>query len=238
MSDTVLVETVGAVRVLTLNRPEKLNAANVEMQQTLLAELRKLALHKDLRAVVLTGAGRAFSAGGDRDILNQIAAGTVPADMHAQLGRFHVDTIRTMLALELPVIAAVPGCALGYAAGLVAMCDMVVMGSSAYLGDPHVRFGLAATSAAQLIWPLQCSELVAREILMTGRHVMADEALRLGLCNRICADGDERNVAMELAEQFAGMPPAGIAETKRAFNAPLLAEAARLMLPVGAADPA
>ena len=133
-----------------------------------------------------------------------------------------------MLKLEIPVVAAVPGFAVGYAAGLVAMCDVVVMGASAFLSDPHVQFGIPATSAAQLIWPRQCSELLAREILMTGRRVMADEALRIGLCNRVCADGDERKVALEMAEIFAQLPPKGVTETKRAFNAPLLAEAAKI----------
>jgi len=230
MSDTVLSETIGAVRILTLNRPEKLNAANLEMQQELLSELRRLDLHKDLRAVVLTGSGRAFSAGGDRDILAGIAAGTLPPNTHAQLGQVHIDTIKTMLRLEIPVVAAVPGFAVGYAAGLVAMCDVVVMGASAFLSDPHVQFGIPATSAAQMIWPRQCSELLAREILMSGRRVMADEALRIGLCNRVCADGDERKVALEMAEIFAQLPPKGVAETKRAFNAPLLAEAAKIAI--------
>ena len=230
MSDTVLSETIGAVRILTLNRPDKLNAANLEMQQALLGELRKLALHKDLRALILTGAGRAFSAGGDRNILAEIAAGTLPANTHALLGQVHIDTIMAILGLDIPVIAAVPGCAVGYAAGLVAMCDSVVMGASAFLSDPHVQYGIPATSAAQLIWPRQCSELLAREILMTGRKVMADEALRIGLCNRVCPDGDELKQALEIAEIFAALPPKGVAETKRSFNAPLLAEAANIAI--------
>ena len=233
MIDTVISETIGAVRILTLNRPDKLNAANLEMQQELLRELKKLDLHKDLRAVVLTGAGRAFSAGGDRDILAQIAAGTLPPNTHALLGQVHIDTIKAMLSLEIPVVAAVPGCAVGYAAGLVAMCDQVAMGTSAFLSDPHVQFGIAATSATQMIWPRQCSELLAREILMTGRKVMADEALRIGLCNRVCADGDERATALQMAEALAALPAKGIAETKRAFNAPLLAEAAKIALQAG-----
>ena len=232
MSDTVLEETIGAVRILTLNRPDKLNAANLEMQQALLAELRKLRLRRDLRALILTGAGRAFSAGGDRDILSGMAAGTLTGDVHAQLGQVHIDTIIAMLSLEIPVIAAVPGCAVGYAAGLVAMCDQVVMGASGFLSDPHVLYGIAATSATQLIWPRQCSELLAREVLMTGRKVMAEEALRIGLCNRVCADGDERNMALEMAEVYAAMPPEGVAATKRAFNAPLLAEAAKIAIQV------
>ena len=230
MSDTILVETIGAVRILTLNRPDKLNAANLEMQQALLGELRKLGVHKDLRALILTGAGRAFSAGGDRDILAEMAAGTLPASTHVQLGLAHIDTIMAMLSLDIPVRAAVAGCAVGYAAGLVALCDQVVMGASAFLSDPHVEYGIPATSATQLIWPRQCSELLAREILMSGRKVLAEEALRIGLCNRVCADGDELKAALEMAEVFAALPPKGVAETKHAFNAPLLAEAANITI--------
>lgn len=226
---TVLRETIDAVRVLTLNRPEKLNAANLEMQETLLDELRLAAKDKDLRALILTGAGRTFSAGGDRAILEEMAARGRSAD-HEALGRVHIDTIVTMLELEIPAIAAVNGFAVGYAAGLVALCDMAVMGESAFLCDPHVRYGIAATSATQMIWPLRCSELLAREILMTGRNVPAAEALRIGLANRVCPDGEERATALEMAEAFSQLPPTGIAETKRAFNAPLLAEAAKIVL--------
>jgi enoyl-CoA hydratase len=226
---TVLVETVGATRVLTLNRPEKLNAANFEMQAMLLAELRAAAADRDLRALVLTGAGRAFSAGGDRSILQEMAAGTFAGK--EEFGRVHIDTIMTLLELEIPAIAAVNGHAVGYAAGLVALCDVVVMGESGFLCDPHVRYGIPATTAAQMVWPRLCSELVARELLMSGRQVGAEEALRIGLCNRNCPDGDERQVALEVAEGFTSLPRSGIAETKRAFNAPLIAEATRIAIP-------
>ncbi len=225
----VLRETVGAVRILTLNRPDKLNAADFEMQALLVEELQAAAKNKDLRALVLTGAGRAFSAGGDRAILQQMAEGTFTG--RAEYGKVHVDTIRTLLELEIPTIAAVAGPAVGYAAGLVALCDMVVMGKSAFLCDPHVRFGVAATSACQMVWPRLCSEIVAREILMTGRQIGAEEAVRIGLASRVCPDGEERAEAMKLAETFAALPPGGIAETKRAFNAPLLEEAAKIVIP-------
>ena len=123
---TVISETLGSIRVLTLNRPEKLNAANLDMQETLLEELRGVAADSELRALVLTGAGRAFSAGGDREILKELAAGSC-SDREV-LGRISIDTIRTMLELTIPAIAAVNGLAVGYAAGLVALCDQVVMG--------------------------------------------------------------------------------------------------------------
>lgn len=225
----VLRETVGTVRVLTLNRPEKLNAADFEMQAQLVEELQAVARNPDLRALVLTGAGRAFSAGGDRAILQQMAEGTFTE--RDKYGKVHVDTIETLLGLEIPAIAAVAGPAVGYAAGLVALCDMVLMGESAFLCDPHVQFGVPATSACQLVWPRLCSEIVAREILMTGRRVGAEEALRIGLASRVCPDGEERTEAMKLADMFAALPRGGIAETKRAFNAALIEEAAKILVP-------
>jgi enoyl-CoA hydratase len=225
MTDTVLAETCRAVRILTLNRPEKLNAADLVMQRRLLEEIRAVGDDPDVRVLVLTGAGRAFSAGGDREILRQIAEGTC-ADQE-ELGRITLGINRAMLELEIPAIAAVNGLAVGFAAGLVALCDLVVMGRSAFLSDPHVQYGIAATPAAQLVWPHLCSSVIARDILMSGRRVHAEEALRIGLCNSVCEDGGERAAALEMAEPYLALPRGGIAATKRAFNQPLLAEAER-----------
>jgi len=224
--DTLLVENIGAVRVLTLNRPEKANAADIVMQRRILEELEAARADESVRALVLTGAGRAFSAGGDRDILRQMAEGTCN-DMD-ELGHLTMGAIEAMLALEIPAIAAVNGFAVGYSAGLVALCDVVVMGESAFLSDPHVQYGIAGGPATQMVWPRLCSELAAREILMSGRKVMAPEALRLGLCSRVCPDGKELATALEIAGQFTALPASGIAATKRNFNAPLIAEAAKL----------
>jgi enoyl-CoA hydratase len=217
---SVLVEQVDAVRILTLNRPEKLNAADLEMQQRLLARLEDVAADPTVRALIMTGAGRAFSAGGDRETLRQVIEGR--GDQRDALGEVHVGTIRCMLGLSIPVIAAVPGPAVGYAAGLVAMCDIVVMGEAGFLSDPHVRFGIQATTAAQLIWPRRTSEAFARDILMTGRKVEAREAVDIGLANRLCPTGQEMAVAMEIARTFVALPVSGVAATKRAFNRPLL----------------
>jgi enoyl-CoA hydratase len=207
--------------MLTLNRPDKLNAANLEMQEALAAELHRVARDEAARVLILTGAGRAFSAGGDRDILRQMAAGG--ATDHDRLAKVHVDTMRALLGLTIPAIAAVRGPAVGYAAGLVAMCDIVVIGDTGFLSDPHVTFGLAATTATQLIWPRRASEGTVREILMTGRRVSAEEAVSIGLANRRCADGEELATAMKIAEGLVAVPAAGVNATKVEFNRPLLA---------------
>jgi len=226
---SVLAESAGSVRILTLNRPRKLNAADLEMQERLLACLQSVAADADARALVLTGAGRAFSAGGDRELLRQIAAGRL---QHGDaLARVHAGTLRCMLGLSIPCIAAVNGPAVGYAAGLVAMCDVVVMGENGFLSDPHVKFGIAATTATQLIWPRLTSEARARELLMTGREVHAPEAVNIGLANCMCAAGEELATAMAFAEKFAALPPKGIADTKRGFNKPLLQALDELLAP-------
>jgi enoyl-CoA hydratase len=96
-----------------------------------------------------------------------------------------------------------------------------------------VQYGIAGGPATQMVWPRLCSELAAREILMSGRRVGAEEALRIGLCSRVCPDGEERATALEIAEQFTALPASGIAETKRNFNAPLIAQAAALAVEPG-----
>lgn len=230
-SSVVLSETIGTVRVLILNRPEKLNAANLEMQRGLLNALKAASEEPELRALVLTGAGRAFSAGGDRSILQEIAAGESPS--REELGRITVETMETMLRLEIPAIAAVNGLAIGYAAGLVSLCDIAVMGEGAFLSDPHTRYGIAAGPATQLIWPRLCSEAVARELLMSGRRVMAEEAARIGLCNRVCPDGDELKTALEIADEMAALPREGIAATKRAMNETLIEQVSQYAVNTG-----
>jgi enoyl-CoA hydratase len=218
---TVLTETQDTIRILTLNRPEKRNAINMELQQALLAAVRAAAADKALRALVLTGAGSAFSAGADRSLMQAMAAG--PSDLVADLGRVLMDTVRAFLELEIPVIAAVNGFAVGSAAGFVALCDMVVMGENAFMADPHVQAGIAANPVVQAVWPRLCSEVVARELILSGRSVGAAEALRIGLCNRVCPDGEEQAAALAMAEMFTALPATGMAAIKRAFNAPLLA---------------
>jgi enoyl-CoA hydratase len=230
---SVLEESQGAVRILTLNRPQKKNAADLEMQQRLLACLEAVAADISVRVLILTGAGGSFSAGGDREYLRQIATGQL--EQKAELGRVHAATIRCMLRLTIPVIAAVSGPAVGYAAGLVAMCDLVVMGDTGFLSDPHVKFGIAANTATQLIWPRLTSAALARELLLSGRKVGAEEAARIGLANRHCPAGTELATALELARMFTELPLEGIAGTKRALNQPLILDAERALGGDGAA---
>jgi enoyl-CoA hydratase len=218
-------EQRGAVRVLTLDRSDKLNAANLEMQQSLRARVEELASDDTVRAAVLTGAGQAFCAGGDLDMLLRA---NDDAELRAELSRNHRSLLRALLTLPIPVVAAVNGPAVGFGAELAALCDMVVMGRDAYLCDPHVHLGLPPSPGCQLVWPHLASRAVAKELLLTGRRVDAHEALRLGLVNRVVESGTELAAALEIADELAGMPATGIVAAKASFNAPLLEEATRL----------
>jgi enoyl-CoA hydratase len=224
---SVHLESRGTTRIITLNRPHVLNALDVETQERLLFCLRTVEADTDARALVLTGAGRAFSSGGDRTLIRAIAKGTF-TDLDG-LARTSVGTIKCLLTLPVPVIAAVRGPAVGMAAGLVALCDYVVMGEQGYLCDPNVAFGAGPHLECRLVWPLLTSYAVAKELLMTGRKVHAHEALQLGLVSRTCPDGEEVTTALEMVEEFMALPPAGLAAVRRAFNEPLLAQILRLI---------
>lgn len=222
---SVLVESRGPVQILTLNRPAKLNAADLEMQRQLLEQWRHLSGNDQVKAVVLTGAGRAFCAGGDMTLLKGLA--TAPPAVRDELSRINGEMLGRVLGLEMPLIAAVNGPAIGFGAALVALCDVVVMGASAYLSEPHVKYGLPASPAIQLIWPELTSRAVAKELLMTGRRVEAEEALRLGLVNRVVPSGMELIEALAVAELLVSHPPSGVVAVKRAFNDPLIREVRR-----------
>jgi enoyl-CoA hydratase len=226
MSDErVQMEARGAICVLTLNRPEKLNAADLPMQRALVECWQRIEEDDRVRAVVLTGAGRAFCAGGDLSLVQALGAGDDV--LQRELSLIHRQLLTSMLGTDLPVIAAARGAAVGFGAELLALCDIVVMAEGAFLSDPHVTYGLNPSPACQLVWPHLTSVGVAKELLMSGRRVEASEALRLGLVNRITERGEEVTEALRIAAELAAFPTSGVVAVKRAFNRPLVEQARR-----------
>jgi enoyl-CoA hydratase len=223
LEQPVRMEVRGDLRVLTLNRPAKLNAADLALQRSLLELFLAIEADASVRAVVLTGSGRAFCAGGDLSILRELAGEN--EELQQELSHINHELLRCMLELDVPVIAAVNGPAVGFGAALVALCDIVVISEGAFLSEPHVTYGLPASPACQLVWPYLMSRAVAKELLLSGRQVEASEALRLGLVNRVTAPGDLLTEAFRIAEELAALPSSGVASIKRAFNRPLVAEA-------------
>lgn len=221
LPDSVRLESDGTVRIITLNRPEKLNAADYAMQRGFADCWLHIAADPGARCVVITGAGRAFSAGGDASVLEGVSAGV--GDLRAEMSRLTDETLRAVLECPLPVIAAVNGLAIGFGASIVATCDLVVMDEGAYLQDPHARLGLPASPGCALVWPALTSRVAAKELLMLGPRIPAADAVRLGLANRVAPAGEARAVAVALARELAEIPAAGVVAVKEAMNRDLLA---------------
>ena len=220
LPDEVHLDAAGAVRVITLHRPAKLNAANYPMQRGFADAWLHIAADPEARAVIITGAGRAFSAGGDASVLDDVTNDV--DDLREEFELLTDRTLRAVLECPLPVIAAVNGLAVGYGAGIVATCDFVVMAEDAYLQDPHARFGLPASPGCELVWPTLTSRVVAKELLMLGPRISAADAYRVGLANRVVPAGEALAVAVALAHELAALPPSGVLAVKRAMNRELV----------------
>jgi enoyl-CoA hydratase len=218
LGDPVLIEARGAVRVVTLNRPASFNATNEQLHGALEHTWRSLAEDTDARAVVLTGAGKAFSAGGDLGLLDRMVHDSA---LRMAIMAEAAEIVRGMVALRIPVVAAVNGPAVGLGCSLAAMSDLVVVEEHAYFADPHVALGLVAADGGALTWPLLMSLLRAKEFILLGDRLPAEEAFRLGLANRVVPRGEALPTALGLAERLAALPPQAVAETKKLLNSAL-----------------
>ncbi|MFL6090136.1 MAG: enoyl-CoA hydratase/isomerase family protein [Aeromicrobium sp.] len=211
----LLVEERGPIRLLTLNRPEVFNATNAAMHGALISVWRQLAEDRDARAVVITGAGKAFSAGGDFEHLASLwsdkAARRVEIDNAGRL-------LREMLEFPLPVVAAVNGPAVGLGCNLAICSDIVLIAESAHMADPHVGVGLTAADGGAPTWPMLMGMLKAKEYLLTSAPIPAKLAVELGLANRVVSDEAVLDEALAVAEKLAQQPAHAIQTTKRALN--------------------
>lgn len=211
----VTVTKEGNIRVVTLNRPKQLNAVNAGLHAGMAAVWRQIAADPDAKSVVLTGAGKAFCAGGDMEWFRQVQD---DADMRTRLMNEAKEIMVEMARFPLPVVAAINGPAVGLGCSLAVLCDVVLIEESAYLADPHVAVGLVAGDGGAATWPLFTSLLRAKEYLFTGDRISADVAERIGLANRIVADGQSMKEAMALAGRLADLPGFALQSTKRALN--------------------
>jgi len=215
LSDVIRVEEDGPVRILTLNRPDALNAVNDELHAALARVWPQVSADADARAAVITGEGRAFSAGGDFGLLDRMAKDrALRRDVLAE-GR---DIVVNMMRCRVPVIAAVNGPAVGLGCSLIALSDIVFMAESAYLSDPHVAVGLVAADGGPVTWPLHMSLLHAKEYAYTGDRITAARAAEIGLANHVCPDGDVLSSALAAAHKVAAQPQQAIEATKRVLN--------------------
>jgi enoyl-CoA hydratase/carnithine racemase len=213
MPDEIGVEADGPLRIITLNRPETLNAVNDALHTGLARLWPRLSEDYDARAAVLTGAGRAFSAGGDFAYLKELSEDPVLRAKTIAHGR---DLVLGMARCRVPVVAAVNGPAVGLGCSLVALSDVVYLAETAYLADPHAQIGLVAADGGPLTWPLHTSMLWAKEYALTGAKIPAARALAMGLANHVTAD--PLTEALAMAKKIAGMPRQAIESTKRLLN--------------------
>ena len=213
--DALLLEERGAVRVLTLNRPDALNAANESLHGALADVWSRLDEDAEARAVVITGAGRAFSGGGDLHLLNRMTDDTA---LRARIMEEAGAIVRGMTSVRVPIIAAVNGPAVGLGCSLASMSDIVLVEEHAYFSEPHVMLGLVAGDGGAVMWPLLTSLLRAKEYIFLGERVPAEEAVRLGIANRVVPSGTSVEAALELADRIAALPPQAVRETKALLN--------------------
>ncbi|MFJ8750408.1 enoyl-CoA hydratase/isomerase family protein [Streptomyces sp. NPDC102441] len=213
-SGVLRVEDRGSVRVITLNRPDKLNALDTALTRALSGALDEAENDGRVRAVVLTGAGRAFCSGAD---LSEFSALT-PDEPEAVLERAALTArLQTrMQRMGTPVVSAVRGAAVGGGAGLAIGADMTVVGSDLKFGYPELRHSIVPALVMAGI-QRQLNRKLAFELISTGRLLSAAEALEHGLANRVVEPGQVLDAALEIAERWAAVEPRALRAAKDLF---------------------
>ena len=212
---TIAVARDGRVLTLTLNRPEALNAVDVVMHEELSRVFTDAARDPDSDVIVLTGAGRAFSAGGDIGWMQDAI------DDPASFERTAVEAkqiIFSLLDCEKPVVAKINGAAIGLGATMALFADVIFAAEEAKIADPHIRVGVVAGDGGAVIWPQLIGYARAKEFLMTGDALTGAEAARIGLVNHAvpAADLDQRVDAF--TQRLVDGPTQAIRWTKTAVN--------------------
>jgi 2-(1,2-epoxy-1,2-dihydrophenyl)acetyl-CoA isomerase len=219
VSPLVLTADRGAVRVLTLNRPQALNAFTAGLVTALLAALEAAAADASVRCVVLTGAGRAFCAG--QDLASAIAApGEPPKDLQAIVEGYR-PLAQRQRSMPVPVVAAVNGVAAGAGLSLALGCDIVLAARSASFALAFSKIGLVPDCGGSWLLPRLVGRARALALAMTGDKVGAEEAQAMGLIWRCLDDFALQDQALALASRLAAMPTAALAATRQAMDAAL-----------------
>lgn len=214
--ETIRVERDGHVLVVTIDHPDSdVNAVDARLHRDLWELTRRLCAEREARVVLLTGAGRAFSAGGDMTWFPELR--TVEA-LHA-LRREGKQIVWNLLDVEIPIVCALNGHAVGLGASIALLCDVIVMADTASIIDPHVQVGLVAGDGGTAIWPLLVGPLAAKRHLLLGDPLTAHDALRLGVAAEVCPAGDVAATARRWADRLAAQAPLAVQGTKMSVNA-------------------
>src|SRR3954469_2889320 len=212
---SIEVTSDGPIRIIRLNRPEQLNATNRELHKGLAELFPQLGAALGARAAVITGNGRAFSAGGDFTYIDEL---TKDVALRTETLVHGKQIVTGMVACRVPIVAAVNGPAVGLGCSIVALSDIVYMAESAHLADPHVMVGLVAADGGPVTWPLLTSLQLAKEYALTGDRIPARRAAEMGLANHVCADDAVLDDALACARRIAALPQRAAEDTKRILN--------------------
>jgi enoyl-CoA hydratase len=214
MYNTLLYERKDTIGILTINRPEKMNALSNELTTELKQVLDEIDADKDLRVLVITGAGdKAFVAGAD---INELV--DRDAVIGRQVSRFRQDLFSCIENLSIPVIAAVNGYALGGGLELALACNIRIAAEEAKFGAPEVKLGIIPGDGGTQRLPRLVGLGRAMEMVITGDFVDADEAYRIGLANRVVPAEELMDTTMALAKKIASRPPLAVKYAKEAVN--------------------
>jgi 2-(1,2-epoxy-1,2-dihydrophenyl)acetyl-CoA isomerase len=223
--ETVNFTIADGAATIELNRPEALNAWNKQFGEDLLAALSAAAKDDAVRAVRITGAGRAFSSGADlRDISGDDLTPEGRPNVYKVLTERYHPIMHAIRDMEKPVVAAVNGPAVGIGCSLALCCDLVLAAESAYFLLAFVNIGLVADGGSSLFVPARIGLARASEMMMLGERVSADQALAWGLVNGVHPDGDLAEQSASLAARLAVGPTRAHAATKRELNRQIYAE--------------
>lgn len=212
---TLSFDRRGRILTITMDRPDKLNAVEAVMHRELGDVFYEVAQDPDADVIVLTGAGRAFSAGGDIVWMQEMI------DDKRVWERTRVEGKRIvfgMLDCEKPIICRLNGAAMGLGATMALFCDTIFMAESAIIADPHVSVGLVAGDGGAIIWPQLVGYARAKEFLMTGDRLTAEKAAAMGLVNHVVADGELDETVYAFADRLTKGAIRAIQYSKIAVN--------------------
>ena len=215
LPDDLVVTADGPIRIVTLNRPDDLNGAALVLHQSLARVWTDIAADAEARVVILTGSGRAFSAGGDFGYMQDNIDN---AEIRRQTMIEARAIVHGIVRLPIPVIAAVNGPAVGLGCSLAVLSDLVLMSDKSFLADPHLRMGLVTGDGA-MVWPTLMGLSRAKEYLFLGQKILPDKAVELGLASRVVEADNLMTEAMALAKRLVQVPQAALRDTKLALNA-------------------
>ena len=211
--ETILFEKRGAVAHISLNRPQVVNAYNVQMRDDFSEALSAVELDPDIHALLLTGEGRRFCAGAD---LTEF--GTAPSQVIARQVRWDRDVWGQLVNLDKPSIAAVHGFCIGSGLEIALLCDLRIAATGTVFALPEVQLGMIPAAGGTQTLPRATGSSRALDLLLTGRRIESQEALAMGLVTRLTASDRLLDEAWELAENLAESPVEAVAAMKQALR--------------------